>query len=253
VRTGRAEDLRCFGYLALLVALTWVSSAGVAQAAPLQDFTGTDSANSVIYVVRRGWHIDIGFDTADLVPPLAGLTAEFTGVRFLFFGFGDRRYLQSKERNVPVLLGALLPGRGLILTTGLTSTPQLAFGARQVIALHVPADRARDAQSFIWHTLDWPHPDGAHSEAAGPYAGSFYFAAKPGYSALHTCNTWVAEALAASGLPIHSAGVVFASQLWRQVRRLEQAQSIQAAEVSRAEHRRRHKQPSLTSSAVPPP
>lgn len=216
---------------------------------PLQDAAGADSTNSgVIYVVRRGWHIDVGFDTADLVPPLAGLTAEFAGVRFLFFGFGDRRYLQAKDRNVPVLLGALLPGRGLILATGLTSTPQLAFGMRHVIALHVQASQARDVQAFIWQTLD-----GDHSEAAGPYEGSFYFSAKPGYSALHTCNTWAAEALAASMLPIHSSGVVFASQLWRQVRRLEQAQTVRPAALSRAERRRPHKQPSLTSSAVRPP
>jgi hypothetical protein len=233
----------------VLAAWAYAPSAGAAQGLPSQDAPGPDAANSgVIYVVRRGWHIDIGFDTADLIPPLVELTPEFAGVRFLFFGFGDRRYLQAKDRNVPVLLGALLPGRGLILATGLTSTPKLAFGTRQVIALHVQPRQARDVQAFVWRTLD-----GGHSEAAGPYEGSLYFSAKPGYSVLHTCNTWAAEALAASRLPIHSTGVIFASQLWRQVRRLEKAQTIRPAELSRAARRRPHKQPSLTSSAVRPP
>ena len=32
-----------------------------------------------------------------------------------------RRYLLAKNRNAPVLLAALWPGRGMILATGLTS------------------------------------------------------------------------------------------------------------------------------------
>jgi hypothetical protein len=60
--------------------------------------------------------------------------------------------------------------------------------------------------------------------ANGPYEGSLYFSAIPQYSAFHTCNTWAAEGLSAAGLPVESAGVVFAGQLWGQVRRLEKKQ-----------------------------
>ena len=60
--------------------------------------------------------------------------------------------------------------------------------------------------------------DGAlQSEGPGPYEGSAYLRASERYSALHTCNTWAAELLQASGLPVHSHGVLFAGQLWRQV------------------------------------
>ena len=55
----------------------------------------------------------------------------------------------------------------------------------------------------------------------GPYPGSTYYAAVQRYSALHTCNTWAAEALRHSGLPVRSRGVEFSWQLWRQVRRIE--------------------------------
>ena len=53
----------------------------------------------------------------------------------------------------------------------------------------------------------------------GPYENSLYFLASSKYSAFHTCNTWGAEALHMAGLPIHSAGVIFAGQLWSQVER----------------------------------
>ena len=32
-----------------------------------------DADHDVIYVVRRGWHIDVGFAASDLRPPLSAL------------------------------------------------------------------------------------------------------------------------------------------------------------------------------------
>jgi hypothetical protein len=152
-----------------------------------------------------------------LEPPLQSLAAQFPGARYVFFGFGDQHYLLAKNRNGPVLLGALWPGKGLILATTAASTPQAAFGEEQVIALTVTASQAHSVQAFIGRSLN---KDAVQPYAQGPYEGSLYYAATPKYSALHTCNTWAAEALKAAPLPVHSVGVIFAGQLWGQVRRL---------------------------------
>jgi hypothetical protein len=186
---------------------------------------------AVIYIARRGWHVDIGFAAADLKPPLRSVLDEFPGAQYLFFGFGDRRYLLARHRNAPVLLAALWPGRGMILATGLTSPPAAAFGAPHVVALAVTVRQASDAQDYVWHSLAAGDPAAGSdpqavdkpvkSYAAGPYEGSLFFTAVPKYSALHTCNTWVAEALVAASLPIHSGGVLFAGQLWNRVLQLE--------------------------------
>jgi hypothetical protein len=191
---------------------------------------------AVIYVARRGWHVDIGFAAADLKPPLKSVLDEFPGAQYLFFGFGDRRYLLARHRNAPVLLAALWPGRGMILATGLTSPPAAAFGAPNVVALAVTVRQASDAQDYVWHSLAAADPAAGSepqavdqpvkSYAAGPYEGSLFFSAVPKYSALHTCNTWVAEALVAASLPIHSGGVIFAGQLWKRVLRLEKKPSV---------------------------
>ena len=203
--------------------------------------------SAVIYVARRGWHVDIGFAAAGLQPPLRSLLDEFPGAQYLFFGFGDRRYLLAKNRNAPVLLAALWPGRGMILATGLTSPPTVAFGVRQVVALAVTLRQASDAQAFVWYSLDRPSGsdkqsgnDPVRSYAAGPYEGSLFFTATPRYSAFHTCNTWAAESLATAALPIHSAGVIFAGQLWSQVRRVEKKQSAVGRQMA------------ISSNASPP-
>jgi Protein of unknown function (DUF2459) len=220
----RGWKQRCaIGWLA--ASLVAAPCPGVAQSSPAPQ----DPA--VIYVARRGWHIDIGFPAADLRPPLTSLLNEFPGARYLFFGFGDRRYLLAKHHHASGLLAALWPGRGLILATGLISAPPGAFGERYVAALRVTPRQASDAQAFVWQSLEKQFEDGTvkpqsedgsvKSYAPGPYEGSVFFDATPKYSAIHTCNTWAAEVLAAGALPIRSAGVVFAGQLWKEVRRLE--------------------------------
>jgi hypothetical protein len=182
-------------------------------------------------VARRGWHVDVGLQVAELAPPLASTGTAFPGARYLFFGFGDRHYLLAQKHNAPVLLAALWPGAGMMLVTALSSTPEQGFGADQVISLELSADQMQALQSFIWKTLDTP--SGAlRVYAPGPYADSVYFAASIKYSALRTCNTWVAQALRASGLPIHPAGVLFAGQVWSQVRRLHRAQSAQSVQAA---------------------
>jgi hypothetical protein len=211
----------------LAAALAAAPHPSAAQAPVLQS-AAVPHDSAIIYVARRGWHVDIGFAAADLQPPLKSLLDEFPGAEYLFFGFGDRHYLLAKNRGPPVLLAALWPGRGLILATGLAAPPALAFGVAHVAALAVTIRQASDAQAFVWYSLDQQTDnDAVKSYAAGPYEGSLFFMAAPKYSAFHTCNTWAAESLAAAGLPMHTSGVIFAGQLWVQVRRLEKMQSAQ--------------------------
>jgi hypothetical protein len=174
-----------------------------------------------IYVVRRGWHIDLGFTVPELVAPLGAVTGEFPGARYLLFGFGDRRYLMAKHSHVPAMLGAVWPGQALILVTGLTAPPEQAFGETQVIALHVSPAQSKQLQAFIAGSLQ----AGAGGEsfavtAPGPYGGSLYFSSVLKYSGFHTCNTWAAEGLQRAELPVRARGTLFAGQLWRQAAKL---------------------------------
>jgi uncharacterized protein (TIGR02117 family) len=196
-----------------------VGLAGCTTAPPVRPMAHSDASGSLVtvYLARRKWHIDVGFATADLDPPLRPMTAEFAAARYLFFGFGDRRYLLTKSRSAPLLLGALWPGPALLLVTAIKDPPDFAFGPSQVVRLELSADQVHAIQSFIRASI--PGSD-LTPLAAGPYADSAYYPASQPYSALHTCNTWAAEALRAGGQRIRSTGVIFASQLWHQVMRL---------------------------------
>jgi len=196
----------------------------------------TESADLVggvnLFVARRGWHLDVGFAVDAAPESLQPLVRELPGARYVFLGFGDRRYLRAHHR-LPAMLAALWPGRALILATGLIASPAQAFGAQQVIRLPISATQWLAAQRFIRRSLgergatdidtasDLDTVTLASDEVGpGPYEGSVYYSSSATYSAAHTCNTWVAEVLQSAGLPVRSKGVVFAGQVWGQVARL---------------------------------
>jgi hypothetical protein len=183
---------------------------------------------TTVYVARRKWHIDVGFAAADL-GPLAFAGAEFPESKYVFFGFGDRHYLLAKNHDAPVLSGALWPGPGLVLLTTLRGTPAAAFGPSQVIEMELSAAQARAIQTFIRSSIANSAEDVPAPYDKGPYEGSLYYSASVRYSAFHTCNTWAAEALSRGDVRVRARGVIFASQLWRQVRKLAAAEPARLA------------------------
>jgi hypothetical protein len=185
-------------------------------------------AEATIYVVKRAWHVDIGFAAKDLDVPLASLLDTYPKAQYLLFGFGDREYLIAKGPKPLRLLEALWPGPGVVLVTGLRVTPQSAFGDSNVVGVKVTAAQARRAQSFVWSSLS-AHDAAATPMMIGPYQGSLYYPSPQRYSLLHTCNTWVAQALASAGLPIRSSGVALAGQLWHQLGGLPRTETAPAA------------------------
>ncbi len=214
MRDGR---LIAAGFAAAMLAGGSLAGCTLARPPPSEGRAGQERAEptTTIYVARRKWHIDVGFAAADL-GPLTPVSAEFPAAKYLFFGFGDQHYLVAKSRNAPVLLGALWPGPALILLTSLQGTPAQAFGESQVVELELSTAQARAIQSFIRSSIADPAP-----YAKGPYEGSLYYAARQRYSAFHTCNTWAAETLRAGDVPVRAGGVIFAGQLWSQLRKLD--------------------------------
>jgi hypothetical protein len=198
----------------LLAALLPIGSATAALPADAPPASG-----HVLYLARRRWHIDVGFAAADLDPSLAFIVRRFPSAKYVFFGFGDRRYLLSQHKGASALAGALFPGAGLVLVTAIENAPMQAFGAAQVIAFPVSGEQGAAAERFVRASLSSAAAE-PEPLAAGPYEGSAYYDTAARYSALHTCNTWAAEAMRAAGLPARTRFVIFAGQTWRQAQKL---------------------------------
>jgi hypothetical protein len=161
----------------------------------------------------------VGFAVPDLSPSLAFIARRFPQAKYLFFGFGDRHYLLSKGKGTSSLAGALFPGPGLILVTTIENSPAQAFGGSHVLEFALSAPQAAAAQGFVRRALVGGEGD-ILPVAEGPYEGSAYYSAVARYSALHTCNTWAAEALKSAGFNVHTHLVLFAGQTWAQARKI---------------------------------
>lgn len=180
-----------------------------------------DPAPSVIYVISNGWHTEIGVPAERLTGPLALLGPAFPGARYLVFGWGQRAFYMAARPTWTEALRALLPAPSVVLVLGLGESPLHAFiGDVHVVALPVTQDGWSNLTAFLWQSFAETRVARPERIAAGPYPASAFYASSSTYDGAHTCNTWTAEALHAAGLPIGADGVVFASQVMRQVRHL---------------------------------
>ena len=210
-RRGRPRRARCGLLLAL--ALAGCVQAPVSPSAP---------ATVPIAVVERGWHTDLCIAPPDAAGPLAALAADFPGVRFLCFGFGDRRYLLSAHRDAAGMLLALLPGPAALLMTALAAPPEAAFGAGNVVRLRLTPAGAAGLHAFLWRSLQTTQAGAPIRLGDGPYPGSVFYAASATYGVLANCNTWTADGLRAAGLPVGGA-VLLAGQVMARARRIAAA------------------------------
>jgi uncharacterized protein (TIGR02117 family) len=183
------------------------------------------AGDAALYVVARGWHTDIGLRVDATSASLAPWLQDFPGAHFVVFGFGERNFYMAHETDSFTMLAALLPSASAILLTALNAPPPVAFVEHEVVTLHVPAATVARIAGLIRQSLE-SQSDGAPVPLGnGPYAGSRFYASNETYDAFYTCNTWTARVLRDAGIPVRPDGVVFVSQLMRQVEWLAAAQA----------------------------
>lgn len=190
---------RLFSALILLALLYVVAALGFALF-PASGRPQQADGEPIVYVCTSLAHADIVLPSRD---PLIDWSALFPAVTplglpaesYLAFGWGDLRFFRETPTWADVR-----PTVALSALAGFNDT------ALRVVAVNPPAnepdcvplsvDRA-GRQALIDHiraTL-------AHETPAAQDRLEAYYLAKGRYSPLRTCNQWVAEGLAAAGLP----------------------------------------------------
>jgi uncharacterized protein (TIGR02117 family) len=180
---------------------------------------------AIVYVVGRGWHTDIALPVEEIAGPLASLETNFPGVRVLTFGFGERQFLVTRQKNLGAMLNALLPSQSALLMTALNTSPQAAFGASNVVTLHVSQAGLGRIEASIWREFERSATGQPVLLANGPYPGSVFYAASDTYDGFNTCNTWTADTLRTGGVPMPVTGVLFSGQVMGPARWIEAHQA----------------------------
>jgi hypothetical protein len=104
-----------------------------------------------------------------------------------------------------------------MLVIPLKMAPEAFFGASNTFLVYVSRDGIERLSELLWNYLAADEDRSSRRIGTGPYPESVFYASTGTYNLSHTCNTWTAEALHVTGLPVSVTGVVFAAQVLDQL------------------------------------
>lgn len=172
-----------------------------------------------VWVAHDDWHAAIILRTAD-IPPAALLEArDFPNAEYLEISWGDADYFPATLAGVGLAIKAALWSSGSVIhIVGFSGAVAKAYPNAQIIEIALPENGFRQLIGFI--DDDLARTDSSKSARASPglFSHSRFYPAKSDFSALRTCNTWIAEAFTKAGLPLRTTFVITASSLGRQLR-----------------------------------
>jgi hypothetical protein len=179
--------------------------------------SGACPAGLPLWAFGADWHTEIALPAEALTGPLAALRSWLPGARVVMLGFGKRDFFMAEPPGLAEWLAAPLPGPAVIRASALAAAPG-AGGDREVVPL--ATDRAGLAGLNGFLAAQFASEAGRLAPPIEPPArGRAFFAARETYTLAFNCNRWTAEALAAAGLPVASAGVLTRGDAMAEARR----------------------------------
>ncbi|HEY1370997.1 MAG TPA: DUF2459 domain-containing protein [Candidatus Binatia bacterium] len=155
---------------------------------------------------------------ADIPPGLLREAADFPSAESLEFGWGDWDYYQATDAGPGLATRAAFFSRASALhVVGFNGAARDYFPDSEVYELTVSEEGFRNLIRFISDTF---MRESGEKPRPGLYPDSRFYPARGRFHLFRNCNTWVAEALRAAGLPVVSRRVVTAGNLSSQVKGL---------------------------------
>ena len=213
--------------LILVIACSMLLAAGCASQSPARTpaFTTTDVSREAttphvqIWVLDSGWHTGLVLSRAELGPDLDRLLQPATNAYYFMFGWGNRKFYMAPSPGLGMDIEALFPSKSTVLIESCENPPRECYtSAIRFHIVNVSVAGLDKLDNYLVQSLQTDMTDKLQALGPGPDAGSEFYASGFSYDAFHTCNTWTAKALYTAGVSINYHGVIFADQLWRQLK-----------------------------------
>jgi uncharacterized protein (TIGR02117 family) len=167
-----------------------------------------------IYLVNVGWHVGIAVPVDKTLRRAMPESATFPDANFIEIGWGDRDFYSTEDPGTLLALkAAVLPTNAVVHLYGFSRPVAEQFSKSETLAIKLSDQEFAGLFGHI-HANFKRGGDAGETEMTGPglYGPSSHFYAATGEFHLgRTCNTWVAEALAAAGFDINPDGIITAT------------------------------------------
>jgi uncharacterized protein (TIGR02117 family) len=168
-----------------------------------------------VFVVTNLYHSSLIVPRAALaeaarrrsLPALAAVTARFAPYEWLEFGWGDEgfytRVPTTAELTTALALRALFrPGNPSVLhVVGFSEPPRAAYPQAGMVALTLSEDGFERLAAMLDATFARKGSGGVEEMGGGLYGHSLFYRAVGTFNVLRVCNHWIADLLAAAGVP----------------------------------------------------
>lgn len=193
-----------------------------ARGAPGQAASPGDSVAArckAVYVAGHERHASIVLDRRDFDPAGRLASPEFLAKDWIEIGWGDADFYQDSGESVALGIKALFfPTGAVVHLHGFNGAPAANFPKSEVVEIYLTPDGYAKLLEFLYGSFARTSDGAVERLGPGLYGLSRFYRATGTYSLLYTCNTWVAEALAAGGVPIDLDGIVTVGQVMDDVR-----------------------------------
>lgn len=176
-----------------------------------------EGSATTIVVTSTGWHTGIAIARADIPVTEIPEIGDFPDAAWIEFGWGDKDFYTDPDAGVLGALRATVPGPAVMHVAGLWGHPSRVFPQAEWAPVALPAEGIDRLIAYLAAGFDRDGAARARHSARGLYAFSRFYPATGEFHLFNTCNTWVAQGLAASGLPIDTDGVNRASHVMEQL------------------------------------
>jgi uncharacterized protein (TIGR02117 family) len=214
VRRARPGLLLC----GLLLALATGCLGAVASLYPPAE----DAPAELVWVVDHGWHTGLVMARSSIPRGLLPEQNDFPVARYLEVGWGDADFYRARDPGLALAIRAAIASRASVVhVVGLPMRPEQIFAARDVVEIRLSRPGFEALARFVDDGFDREGHRRAPRLGGRLHGASAFYPARGRYHLLNTCNTWIARALRAAGVPITPVYAMTAGNLMWQVKRLQ--------------------------------
>lgn len=172
-----------------------------------------------IFVVNYGWHTSLVLKKSDILSGALPEIGDFPDAEYVDIGWGDWDYYRAPDPGLGLALkAAFWSSRSVLHVIGFKAAVENYFSGSEIVQITLSDEAFRLLIGFVSGAFSRPEAMKPVPGLRGLAPNSHFYPATGQFHLFRTCNTWVAEALGAAGLPITPVYAFTAGNLSYQVK-----------------------------------